>query len=60
VKVVSVWRFVDGKGLMSRPSRRNRHNRHHLPQKCHKLFNPTSGARGLTRGGISPRLFAVR
>src|SRR5579863_1658798 len=38
VKVPFQGHFIDGKGLKSRRSRQNRHNRRYLPQKCHKLF----------------------
>ncbi len=38
VKVALRGRFIDGKRLISRSSRQNRHNRRYLPQKCRKLF----------------------
>jgi hypothetical protein len=38
VKVALYRHFIDGKGFISRMSRKNRHNWRYLPQKCHKIF----------------------
>jgi hypothetical protein len=59
LKVVSIWRFVDGKGLISRLSRQNRQNRRYLPQKCHKLFQPGKRCVWVDPWGISPTFFTV-
>jgi hypothetical protein len=38
VKVTLYKHFIDGKWLMSRKSRQNRHNRRYLLPNCYQLF----------------------
>jgi hypothetical protein len=48
VKVALKERFIDGKGLISRNSRQNRHNRRYLLPNCYQRLQPsTKWATGL-------------
>ena len=56
VKVARKSHFIDGKGLINRLNRQNRHYRRYLPRKCRKLFVDLTDLAWAGRGGTAPLL----